>query len=430
MLREAVAAFSLGFLAANAQSGLPPWPLEGTRDYVKQLAANAPLRAPTGLKRADYLTTIRGVVEYFRRFQHQQNGSIIDPDRGVETQYATPCFAFACATVWSAGLDDSLLPNCSAAVTAASHELATRTCADGHCVFFMKPLMFAYRLLAGTVDAPTKAAWDANLEAMDPYRDFGWPTNNWGLVGTLDMLRTDLITRFGNSSWWTAMLDFQLSEPQTTLTPNGLYQDHTGASGLNPLPYDTFPVSGYLTVMLREGYNGSHAPLLEEVTARAAWTHLLMQSPWGEIPTGGRSSQHTWNEAVSAVAYEVFATKFAAAGDAASACMFQRAARQSHAAVRRWQDPATGLLQIVKNRFPSQARWGYEEYSYVSNYNLLPAAMLSAAHLYADAADAIPECSTPADVGGYVVELPEHHLVIANAGGVYVVVPYRYYGVY
>src|SRR5690348_15588150 len=42
---------------------------------------------------------------------------------------------------------------------------------------------------------------------------------------------------------------------------------------------------------------------------RGAWTSLMIQSPWysislsftysrGELPTGGRSSQHQWNEAV------------------------------------------------------------------------------------------------------------------------------------
>ena len=171
--------------------------------------------------------------------------------------------------------------------------------------------------------------------------------------------------------------------------------------------------------MLREGYNGTYEPLLREVVRRAAWSHMLMQSPWGEIPTGGRSSQHQWNEAVSALAYEIFATQSAAAGDAQAACMFQRAAHLSHASVRRWQNP-TGELQIVKNHFNASLRWGYEGYSYQSQYNLLPASMLSAAFMYADHADAIPECAGFADVGGFAYELPEHHLIIANAGGVYV----------
>jgi hypothetical protein len=174
-----------------------------------------------------------------------------------------------------------------------------------------------------------------------------------------------------------------------------------------------------MTVLLREGYNLSFAPLLNETTTRAAWTHMLMQSPYGEIPTGGRSSQHTWNEGVSALAYEIFATQYAAKGDAQAACMFQRAAHLAHSSIKRWVNTQQGGVYIVKNRFNPEERVGFEDYSYISNYQLLPAAMLSAAYMYADKNDAIPECSAPADVGGFVITLPEHHLVIANAGGVY-----------
>ena len=236
-------------------------------------------------------------------------------------------------------------------------------------------------------------------------------------------MRTQLIARFGNTSWSDAMMKFQFSPPDvyTQVTPNGLYQDHSGAAGLNPLPYDTFPTSGYLTVLLKEGYNGTFAPFLRELTRRAALTHLLMQSPWGEIPTGGRSSQHQWNEAVSALAYEIFASDAHARGDDALACVFKRAAHLSLESVARWQrtgGPYKGSLSIIKNRFDPSLRWGYEGYSFLTNYNNLPAAMLAAAHLYAD--DDVPECAAPADVGGFVFELPEHHLVIANAAGVYV----------
>jgi hypothetical protein len=357
-------AFFVSTSAAQPAPALPAWPLEGTVDAARAAAAGSPpLVAPTGLLRKDYLPVINGVVQFFRGLQNA-TGHVIDRFRGVETQYATPCFAFACATAFTQGLDATLLPNCSAALTAATGELAQRTCADGHCVFFMKPVMFAYRLLAPLVDARVKAAWDANLVRMDPYKDFGYPVSgNWGLVGTLDMLRTDLITQLGNSSWWHAELDFQLSGAGIPewFTANGLYQDHSGMEGLNPLPYDTFPTSGYLVTMLREGYNGTWAPLLREITRRAGWTHLLMQSPFGEIPTGGRSSQHQWNEAVSALAYEAAATQFAAAGDAASACMFQRAAHLSLGSVKRWQttDAAGRLsyLHIVKNRFDPSLRW-------------------------------------------------------------------------
>ena len=220
-------------------------------------------------------------------------------------------------------------------------------------------------------------------------RPFPRRSNNWGLVGAAgDLMRTQLIARFGNTSWSDAMMKFQFSPPDvyTQITPNGLYQDHSGAGGLNPLPYDTFPTSGYLTVLLKEGYNGTFAPFLRELTRRAALSHLLMQSPWGEIPTGGRSSQHQWNEAVSALAYEIAASDAQARGDGALACVFKRAAHLSLESVARWQrtsGPYKGSLSIIKNRFDPSLRWGYEGYSFLTNYNNLPAAMLAAAHMCA-----------------------------------------------
>jgi len=409
--------------AAAPAPVLPPFALEGTVDFALQLAAATPLVRNTGRTKADYLQTISGVVQYTRTLQNA-TGHVIDPFRELETQYATPCFAFACATVWAQGLDATLLPNCTSALTAATTELATHSCADGHCVFFMKPVMFAYRLFKkAAVDPALFAVWDANLEAMNPWIDFGFPANNWGLVGAAgDLLRTQLITQFGNTSWADAMMASQFTAPDvyTQITPNGLYQDHSGTGGLNPLPYDTFPTSGYLTMLLREGYDGTFAPFLRELTRRAALSHLLMQSPFGEIPTGGRSSQHQWNEAVSALAFEIAASEAHERGDDAQACVFKRAAHLAGESVARWQrtsGPYSGSLSIIKNFFDPAERWGYEGYSFLTNYNSLPASMLSAAFMYAD--DSIPECSAPADVGGFVFELPEHHLIIANAAGVY-----------
>ena len=416
-------------VSAQAPPPLPPYSLESVSNLAAALAAATPLLQPSGLTRADYLSTINGIVQHFRRLQNA-SGHIIDYYLQQEVQYATPCFAFACATVHAGpGGDASLLPNCSAALSAAIDELATNNCADGHCPFFGKPVMFAYRILAPLVDAPTRAAWGDGLSKINPWLDYHFPNSNWGLVGAVgDYLRTVVGGFSTNFTWWSDMLDYQIGgeghTPAFTWTAAGLYQDHSGyptpSGGLNPLPYDTFPSSGYLTVLLREGYSGVHAPFLREMMRRAALTHLLMQSPWGEIPTGGRSSQHQWNEAVSALAYEIWSAWSAASGDAALACMFKRAARLAHGSVRRWQN-AGGELQIVKNHVDPALRWGYEGYSFQSQYNLLPAAMLSAAFMYADApSEAAGECAAPADVGGFVFQLPEHSLIIANAGGVYV----------
>jgi len=78
----------------------------------------------------------------------------------------------------------------------------------------------------------------------------------------------------------------------------------------------------------------------------------------------------------------------------------------------------SGELWIVKNRFDPALRHGFEGYSFHSQYNLLAASMLATAWLFAN--EQIPEGACPADVGGFVVHLPDFHKVIANAGGLYV----------
>jgi hypothetical protein len=77
-------------------------------------------------------------------------------------------------------------------------------------------------------------------------------------------------------------------------------------------------------------------------------------------------------------------------------------------------------MWIVKNYFDPATRFGYEGYSAHSQYNLLPMAMLAIAWEHAESTDALLEIPAPADVGGFVFQLPQLHKVFANAGGMYV----------
>lgn len=109
-----------------------------------------------------------------------------------------------------------------------------------------------------------------------------------------------------------------------------------------------------------------------------------------------------------------WASQLTAAGAPQLACMFKRAAHLAMQSVSRWQNPA-GYLQVVKNRFDPADRWGYEVYSFQSNYNLLPAAMLATAAQLAD--ESVEECAAPADVGGFVFEAPEFRCGAARRRG-------------
>ena len=76
-----------------------------------------------------------------------------------------------------------------------------------------------------------------------------------------------------------------------------------------------------------------------------------MQSPYGEVPTGGRSAQHIWNEAAAAVTYEIYASQYASQGKMKEAGAFKRAAHLSLKSISRWKrEDGSGF--IVKNRFP------------------------------------------------------------------------------
>jgi hypothetical protein len=77
-------------------------------------------------------------------------------------------------------------------------------------------------------------------------------------------------------------------------------------------------------------------------------------------------------------------------------------------------------MQVVKNWIDPSSRFAYESYSYHSQYNLLPMAMLSMAYEYAAPTENLPEGAAPADVGGFVFELDNLHKMFANAGGTYV----------
>ena len=72
--------------------------------------------------------------------------------------------------------------------------------------------------------------------------------------------------------------------------------------------------------MLYRGYNGTSAANLTELLTRAAQVSLLMQSPAGEWPTGGRSSQHQWNEGVLCALFEMRANIYKQQGNMVMVC--------------------------------------------------------------------------------------------------------------
>jgi hypothetical protein len=363
---------------------------------------------PTGLKRAAYLTLVDGQVRALREFQ-TPDGDLPDPVDG-RSQFGPPCYAHSVATLAASGCntDPQLLESGMRAMDFSVDCLAKGNAAfrDHHPDFFTYPAMLAYEQFEHVAPKERLAAWRKQLAAINPattYMAYNKGDNNWTLVHAAGEFLRSL-----HGLTDCAYVGRALALQRPHMTSPGLYLEH-GA----PFAYDAFS-RYFLTGMLQRDYLDD---FYRDACWKGAWTSLLIQSPFGELPTGYRSAQHLWNEAELAKVYEIYAARYAQAGRLAEAGAFKRGARLALASMQQWLRP-DGSGYIVKNRYPIEARHGYEAYSVHMNYNLLTCSMLCAAWQSAD--ESIEEKPAPADVGGFVVHLPDFNMIIANAGGNYV----------
>ncbi len=370
----------------------------------------------TGLRNSDYLRLIAKQVKAFRPCQ-DSNGAIIDPVQKIEWQYSTPCYALSVALLVATGYDKDpeLLASGVQAMSCSVDEMHEYRCAHNHGEFFIQPVMLALDVYARLVTPEQLAEWKRKLSTLDPYKLYPdnlqrkkvcYNHNVVALAGEYLLIKNDL-----NGDQ--AFFDEHLAHQKVYISRHGMYKDQDPN---NPIVYDEF-TRQFISSILVEGYSGPERDFYRDGMWRGAWTSLFMQSPFGECPTGGRSAQHIWNEGCSAVTYETYAAQYARKGRMAEAGAFKRAAHLAMKCIERWYRP-DGSGYVVKNRFPIEARYGYESYSAQSQYNLLACWMMAVAYLYAD--DSIAERPAPADIGGFAIYIPDFHKVFANAGGTYV----------
>jgi hypothetical protein len=366
----------------------------------------------TRLDRSDYLTLIASEVDFWKTKQDTTTGAIIDPYLNREFQYSTPAFAHAAATLVAYAGRADLLDSAALALDWSAWTLAERKAANGHEDFFAPMIAHAIRLLKPFVPAERSAAWENNIRRFEPvliYRGVIGTGGNWNVVAASGEALFQMMglreanNRFAEASFAGQGADFN--------SPYGLYLE-------GPMAYDHFPRL-WAGDLLARGYNGPYWQELDETLRRGAITSLFMQSPLGELPAGGRSAHHQWNEAQQCVTFEIYSARALAAGDRELAAYFKRAARLALKSMRRWVRPS-GEMQIVKNWVDPSLNHSYETYSAHSQYNLLPMSMLAIAYEHAATTEGVEERPAPADTGGYVLTLSELHKVFANAGGAYV----------
>jgi hypothetical protein len=413
-------ALALVLLGSAPESGAFADPID-SHPNQKQLKRifSAPLPADfksTDVTKADYLKLIAGNVDFFKQYQNA-DGAIIDPISKGERQYSTPAFAAAAgALAKEAGRHDLLLP-ATRAFSCALTALIEKRPADGHADFYIPLLVHAFRFLNDIVPPEQAAKWTTQFEQINPETMYRADLRgmNWNIVSSSGEL-----LRRHDGLVAPARLDAQMHYLETclqghlpTFTPLGLFQDPNA-----PMAYDAFSRLWLEDVYANEAYSGTFSQQIGSFLRTGGLSTLLLISPTGEWPTGGRSALHNWNEAQLVAICEMNAVYWKKQGRNDVAGAFKRAGHLAFQSVARWQRPS-GEIWIIKNRAEPDKRFAFETYSNHSQYNLLPMAMLAIACNRAD--DSIAERPTPAEVGGYVFDARQtFHKITAAAGGYYV----------
>ena len=241
---------------------------------------------------------------------------------------------------------------------------------------------------AGVVSPDDIARWKGYLSTIEPtkcYDQFATsPTQdirNWALfTGVSEYFRQEM--GLCDSA---DFIDLQLASQLQFMDENSMYMDHKGTEIHQPIMYDIVP-RGLFSLLLHFGYRGVHAEAIDRHLRRAGLHMLSMESVNGEMAFGGRSNQFLHNEPWCVAIYEFEANRYAREGNMAMAARFKAAIERAMAMTEAWLSK-TPILHI-KNRFPTETKYGCEKYAYFDKYMITCASNLYAAYLMCD--DSIP----------------------------------------
>ena len=232
------------------------------------------------------------------------------------------------------------------------------------------------------------------------------PVKNWALFsGVSEYFRSELV---GCDS--TEFIDVQIASQLQWLDENGMYMDDDGEIH-HPMVYDIVP-RGLFAILLKRGYRGVYYHDIDEALRKSALCTLYAQSTTGEVAFGGRSNQFLHNEPWIALLFEYEVARYKREGNMALAGKFKAAACKAIDVLIKWfsKEP----IYHVKNRFPTDTKFGCEHYAYFDKYMITTASFLYAADTMCD--DSI--IPTETDESAIVWSTSRHfHKTFARAGG-------------
>ena len=280
--------------------------------------------------------------------------------------------------------------------------------------FSVKEIIFCIIELEGKgiVSESDISRWKDALRTIVPekcYTQYAKTPNdkifNWALFTAVSEYMRTYIGLCDSSEF----VDVQIPTQLQWLDCNGMYRDDEKNP---PMVYDLVP-RGLFAVLLHFGYNGRYRDELDACLRKAGLLTLKMQSVTGEVPFGGRSSQFPHNEAHLAIVLEYEANRYAKEGDLTLAGRFKAAAKKALDNVEHWLSKEP--IRHIKNRFPTETKYGCESYAYFDKYMITTASFLYVAQLICD--DGIEIKEVDISEAYTATTSDEFHKVFACAGG-------------
>ncbi len=297
------------------------------------------------------------------------------------------------------------------------------------CDMFLRPYVkaaneFSVREIVCCIDAIEKAKavedaciqrWKQKISQITPEACYDFIVlqetdriTNWAIFGAVSEYAR---IHFGLGENH-AFVDRQLSCQFQWLDENGMYRDYAKEISHQPIMYD-YVSRGLFAMLLHFGYRGKYYTRIDDCLRKAGLLTLKMQSPNGEVPFGGRSNQFLHNEAWIMALYEYEAKRYARERNTALAAAFKSAAARALDVTEAWLNKTP--IRHIKNRFPTETKYGCENYAYFDKYMITTASFLYAAYLLCD--ESVPTVRVP-DHAPVAFRTSHHfHKVFLKSGG-------------
>lgn len=261
------------------------------------------------------------------------------------------------------------------------------------------------------VDAETLARWKGYLATIDPYTCYDifnrFHEKNWALFTCVSELFRQNMGLCDAEEF----IDTQLASQFQWIDENGMYMDNSG-NVHHHMNYDLVP-RGLFVMLLNAGYRGKYYEKIDGILKRAALLTLKMQSPTGEIAFGGRSNQFLYNEEWMIVIFEYEARRYAREGNAELAAKFKAAVKRAIDVTEYWL--SLYPIRHIKNRFPTETKFGCEDYAYFDKYMITVASNLHDAYLVCD--DSIPTVEAKDHTPEVFMTSEHFHKLFVKASG-------------